>query len=130
MAKKPSVDVVPKLALDNKETKTLKIPTIRIPTTYRVNVICTAVRYGAQKEFDFVLKQYYKTNITDVKRDLSAGLACTKETWLMNKYLNELLEANNGDKVLEALRNLAKQSTGTPFAWSFFNTNWNTIYKK
>jgi hypothetical protein len=46
----------------------------------------------------------------------------------MSKYLSDQLE---NEKVLEALRNLAKQSAGAQFvAWNFFKANWESIYPK
>ena len=93
----------------------------------RPNVFCTAIRTGGQKEFDFSYAQYQKTNDTAFKRDISAGLACTKELWLIEKYLNYQNSVNN---TLQSLRNVAVKPFANTVAWKFLRAYWNSIYNR
>ncbi len=101
-----------------------------MPSSHRSTILCTAIRHGSNSEFLFALDQYGKTNNQNLKKDISTGLACTKEIWLINKYLYQELENGNINEVLNTLRHLANKPNGVDLAWNFIKDNWNFIYER
>ena len=46
---------------------------------------CTAVNLGGEKEWNFVWDRFLRANVASERAKLLRALACTKETWLLNK---------------------------------------------
>ena len=101
-----------------------------MPANHRSTIICTAIRHGPKSAFMFAFDQYTKTNNPQLKKDISTGLACTKELWLINKYLNYELENGNITEALNTLRHVANKPYGVSLAWNFMKDNWNIIHEK
>jgi hypothetical protein len=60
--------------------------------------------------------------------DYLVGLACSRDTWQLDKFLLDRLEASsdfNSD-----LENIVTKSTNYLFAWHFLKNNWLNIYVK
>lgn len=85
-------------------------------------VLCTSIRHGSAKEFEFLFSKAKGTNDTALKNVLLSGLSCSKEQWQLAKYLNDQLV--NSNSTLTALRNVATKSYGYLLAWSFIKNNW------
>jgi len=51
-------------------------------------VYCNAIKYGTYKEWSFALEQYMLEKDSNAKRDLQYGMSCSKEPWIITKYLN------------------------------------------
>lgn len=78
-------------------------------------------------EYNFVHKIYQETKKNCLKSDLFQCLSCTKETWLLNKYLNEHIDNNT---ILAAIKNVASKSYGNILALDFVRNNMNELIKK
>merc|ERR1712179_204635 len=59
-------------------------------------VYCNAIRYGGEREWDFGWERYQKSNVGSEKSVFLGALACTKEVWLLNRYLNMSLTEESG----------------------------------
>lgn len=57
---------------------------------------CTAVRNGGEKEWSFLWKQYQKSNIATEKSTILRSLGCTREIWLLSRYLEWAINENSG----------------------------------
>ncbi|XP_050303200.1 aminopeptidase N-like [Anthonomus grandis grandis] len=55
-------------------------------------VYCTALRHGGEKEWNFLWEKYLKSNVASEKNRILGVLGCTKEAWLLNRYLEWSLE--------------------------------------
>ncbi|XP_077977862.1 aminopeptidase N-like [Glandiceps talaboti] len=61
----------------------------RIPQDVRALTLCTAIRHGGQDDWDFAYRELKKTTDHSLTDDITSGLACTEQVWLLQKYLND-----------------------------------------
>ncbi len=102
-----------------------------IPTGLRTIVLCTAIRHGSEDNFNFAFQFMNSSKDNSLKRDIIAGLSCSKESWKL-KYLldTQLADLNNSVDPLATINNLATKSNGYLIAWNGLKDNWNKIYEK
>ncbi|KAG7263697.1 hypothetical protein CRUP_007765 [Coryphaenoides rupestris] len=58
----------------------------------RSTVYCSAIAAGGAKEWNFAWEQFQSATIATEAEKLRAALACTKQPWLLNKYLEYTLK--------------------------------------
>ena len=58
-----------------------------IEVDMKSTIYCQAVENGDETEWDFGWQQYENSNVATEKRDLLGALSCTKEVWLLNRYI-------------------------------------------
>ena len=108
-------------------------PTVNpIPKDYRAFVYCTAIKYGSKSEWNFASNQYDAETDSNAKKEIQNSMACTREPWLINRFLNDQL---NHTKVrrqdtLFGLRYASTKSLGNIMTWDFIKTNWNELYDR
>lgn len=87
------------------------------------------MRHGSSKDFDFLYKKA-KSNETSsiLKNDFFTALSCSKEPYLLSKYLND--QSNNKSNTLTALRNVATKPYGYLIAWNYLKSNWDDLYSR
>jgi aminopeptidase N len=51
-------------------------------------VYCTAIRQGKEAEWSFLWKRYVNSNVGAEKSMIIAALSCSREQWLLNRYLD------------------------------------------
>ncbi len=104
----------------------------KIPTSLRSTVICTSIRNSNTREnFELAFERFKSAKDNALKRDIIAGLSCTKDTWLL-KYLVDS-QLNNLDQAfdtLSTLNNVATKPNGHLISWNSLKENWNQIYQK
>jgi hypothetical protein len=66
----------------------------RIPGEYRIFVYCAAIQYGSINEWEFASKQYDKEQDPSQKYYLQGGMSCTQQTALIERYLNDQINAS------------------------------------
>ena len=54
-------------------------------------VYCTAIAEGTTNEWEFALRWYKTENLAEEKARLLYALACSKETWVLSKYVLNLI---------------------------------------
>nr|XP_034185647.1 aminopeptidase Ey [Osmia lignaria]XP_034185648.1 aminopeptidase Ey [Osmia lignaria]XP_034185650.1 aminopeptidase Ey [Osmia lignaria] len=90
-------------------------------------VYCTAIRVGGQTEWDFAWRRYLETNVGSEKDLLLHALGCTRETWLLSRYLDWAITENSGIRkqdVGRVLNSVACNAIGQPLAFNFFRDEW------
>ena len=60
-----------------------------IEVDMKSTIYCQAVENGDETEWDFGWQQYENSNVATEKRDLLGALSCTKEVWLLNRYIKK-----------------------------------------
>ncbi|XP_077977893.1 aminopeptidase N-like [Glandiceps talaboti] len=63
-----------------------------IPPDIRALTLCTAIRHGGQDDWDFAYRELKKTTDESLIDDITSGLACTEQVWLLQKYLNDYFQ--------------------------------------
>lgn len=93
-------------------------------------VYCTAIRVGGQDEWDFAWQRYRKTNVGSERDILLGALGCSRETWILSRYLDWAVSENSGIRKQDAARvfgAIASNSVGQPLAYSFLRNKWDHI---
>jgi len=91
---------------------------------------CNAVANGGEEEWNFAWQRYEKSNVASEKAILLSAMACTKEVWLLNRFLNMSITPSSGvrkqdgGKVIVAV---AKNTVGSLLAFDFLSENWRHI---
>ena len=93
-------------------------------------VYCTAIRVGGQVEWDFAWQMYLETNVGSEKDLLLHALGCTRETWLLSRYLDWAITENSGIRKQDIGRifnSVASNSVGQRLAFNFFRNKWSRL---
>lgn len=95
-------------------------------------VLCTGVAHGTSKDWDFVWERYLKEDLMSEKYRLLKSLACTREPWLLERFLRWVLKKDADIKpqdsgtVFEAV---AENVYARDIIYNFFRTNWQDIFR-
>lgn len=95
-------------------------------------IYCTAIRYGGEKEWDFLWEQYLKSNIATQKSTLLHALGCTRELWLLNRFLEWSIKENSGIRrqdCVSVFYDVADNNIGYYAAKTFLWNNVKDIYQ-
>ncbi|KAJ8417585.1 hypothetical protein AAFF_G00224280 [Aldrovandia affinis] len=95
----------------------------------RPMVYCSAIGAGGEVEWDFAWKML-KVSSSDVERErLVEALACTKQVWILNRYLEYTLDPDKIKPELfsSTIRSIAKNVVGQYLAWDFVISQWSNI---
>ncbi|MEQ2264561.1 hypothetical protein XENORESO_012548, partial [Xenotaenia resolanae] len=103
-----------------------------INANLKSTVYCTAIAAGGDEEWDFVWKMYKNATIASEVDKLMHALSCTKEPWLLNRYLQYCLDPEKIRKqdVSFTFIYIAQNPIGQPLAWDFIRSNWDYIFNE
>ncbi|XP_022181225.1 aminopeptidase N-like isoform X1 [Myzus persicae] len=93
-------------------------------------IYCTAISYGSEEEWDFAWKMYKMTTVASEKDLLLDALGCSRETWILARFLSYALQNNSSirnqdiSKVFYALTN---KVAGQEVAWNYVRDNWRNL---
>ncbi|XP_063230213.1 aminopeptidase N-like [Bacillus rossius redtenbacheri] len=93
-------------------------------------VYCTALREGGQDEWDFAWQRYRHTNVGSEKDILLGALGCSRETWILSRYLDWSMTDNSGIRKQDAARvfaAVANNPIGQQLAYKFLRSKWDKI---
>lgn len=103
-----------------------------ISPNLKATVYCSAIREGGQAEWDFAWERYLKSNVGSEKSLLLTALACTRETWILSRYLHWAVTEGSGIRKQDASSVFVAVSDnviGQPLAFAFLRDNWMRIRK-
>ncbi|XP_069957725.1 aminopeptidase N-like [Cherax quadricarinatus] len=95
-------------------------------------VYCQALATGGAEEWDFAWNQYLKSNVASEKHRLLRAMGCTKQLWLLSRYLEMAFDPNSGIRRQDSelvFGSIAFNDIGRPLAWTFLRDNWKMIYE-
>ncbi|XKL66949.1 hypothetical protein PGB90_010369 [Kerria lacca] len=95
-------------------------------------VYCTAIRVGGQREWEFAWQRYLKSNVGSEKDILLSALGCSRETWILSRYLEWALNETSGIRKQDVVRVFTAVSNnviGQPLAWIVLRDQWNRLVK-
>uniref|UniRef100_A0A671SEP6 Aminopeptidase n=1 Tax=Sinocyclocheilus anshuiensis TaxID=1608454 RepID=A0A671SEP6_9TELE len=98
-----------------------------IPPNLKVTVYCNAIAAGGVEEWDFGWQMFKNSTIAAEAEKLLYGLSCTKEPWLLNRYLEYSIDPNliRKQDVTYAIVYIAGNVIGQPLVWDFIRANWD-----
>jgi len=102
-----------------------------VPLNLRPVVYCTAIRSGREKEWSFLWRRYINSNVGAEKSMIILALSCSREQWLLNRYLDWSLNSTLVRKqdATIVFGGVAREETGFHLARNFLFENIDEIYK-
>uniref|UniRef100_A0A4W5MKR3 Aminopeptidase n=1 Tax=Hucho hucho TaxID=62062 RepID=A0A4W5MKR3_9TELE len=96
----------------------------------RTTVYCSAIAAGGAAEWEFGWTQFKAATIAIEADKLRFALACTKQPWLLNKYLEYTLDATKIRKqdATSTIVYIASNVVGQSLAWDFMRDRWSYIF--
>lgn len=94
-----------------------------VPLDLRSVIYCTAIRHGDENQWDFLWQRYLNSNVGTEKVLILGALACTREVWILNNYLDYSLDSKSGIKSQDstiAFASIANSEIGFYLAKDFF----------
>jgi aminopeptidase N len=101
-----------------------------ISENLREIVYCTAISVGGQAEWDFAWERYLNANVENEKETLLMALGCSKEIWILSRYLEWAVTERSGIRKHDSARvfaAVANNAIGQQLAYRFLKTNWNRL---
>ncbi|XP_070695568.1 aminopeptidase N-like [Pempheris klunzingeri] len=102
----------------------------KISANLRSTVYCSALAAGGVKEWDFAWSMYKNATIASEADKLMYALSCTKQPWLLNRYLEYCLDPEKIRKqdATYTIVYIASNPIGQPLAWDFIRAKWSHIF--
>ncbi|TNN70174.1 Aminopeptidase N [Liparis tanakae] len=102
----------------------------KISPNLRYTVYCSAIAAGGVKEWDFAWSMFKNATIATEADKLMSALSCTKQPWLLNRYLDYCLMPGNIRKqdATSTIISIAGNPIGQPLAWAFVRAKWDYIF--
>ncbi|XP_041652254.1 alanyl (membrane) aminopeptidase b [Cheilinus undulatus] len=96
----------------------------------RSTVYCNAIAAGGAAEWEFAWKQFKDVSIAIEADKLRYALSCTKQPWLLTRYLEYTLDPNKIRKqdATSTIVYIAGNVIGQPLAWDFVRAHWTYIF--
>ncbi|KAM7396135.1 hypothetical protein PAMP_019203 [Pampus punctatissimus] len=102
----------------------------QIHPNLRSTVYCNAIAEGGAEEWDFAWSKFKNATIAIEADKLRYALSCTKQPWLLNRYLGYTLDPNMIRKQdgTSTIVYIANNVIGQPLAWDFVRARWSYIF--
>ncbi|XP_042352305.1 aminopeptidase N-like [Plectropomus leopardus] len=102
----------------------------QINPNLRSTVYCNAIAAGGADEWEFAWSQFLNTTIASEAEKLRSALACTKQPWLLNRYLEYTLDPDliRKQDATSTIVYIANNVVGQPLAWDFVRARWSYIF--
>ncbi|KAK3895772.1 hypothetical protein Pcinc_000525 [Petrolisthes cinctipes] len=101
-----------------------------ITPNQKSTVYCTGIAEGGEAEWNFAWNQYLTTNLGTERDIILTALGCTKEIWILSRYLEMSITEGSGIRRQDASRSIdavARNDVGRDLAWNFIRDNWYQI---
>ncbi|XP_017039013.1 aminopeptidase Ey-like [Drosophila ficusphila] len=103
-----------------------------VPINVRSTVYCTSIKHGSDADWEFLWTRYKKSNVAAEKRTILTALGCSREVWLLQRYLEltfDPKEAIRKQDSMWAFQAVAFNEVGFLLAKKYFMDNVDFIYK-
>ncbi|XP_029010285.1 alanyl (membrane) aminopeptidase b, tandem duplicate 1 isoform X2 [Betta splendens] len=102
----------------------------RIHPNLRSTVYCSAIAAGGVAEWEFAWSKFKEATIAIEADKLRSALACTKEPWLLNRYLEYTLNSTliRKQDATSTIVLIANNVVGQSLAWDFIRARWSYIF--
>lgn len=102
----------------------------KINVNLKTTVYCNAIAAGGVDEWDFAWSMYKNATIASEADKLMYALSCTKQPWLLNRYLEYCLDPDKIRKqdATATINYIAGNTVGQPLAWDFVRSQWDRLF--
>jgi len=101
-----------------------------VPTSLQTSVLCSAIGKGNVTHWDFLWERYMNSNNANEKVNIMTALACSKEVWILERYLEMALSEESGVRKQDGYRvivGVSKNIVGRYIAWNWIRENWGAL---
>merc|ERR1711913_16218 len=101
-----------------------------VDVNLKYETYCSAIARGGEREWDFAWQRYKNINVASEKSTLLSSLGCTKEVWLLNRYLNMSLTEGSGVRKQDGsgvIGSVARNTWGRYLAFDFIRDKWDVV---
>lgn len=105
----------------------------RISKELRPIVYCMALKYGGEKEWAFMWNLYHKSNVATEKSTILNSLACTREIWLLRRFLQWTVVHDSGVRKQDStsvFASVAYNDVGYYVAKEFLHSQVAVVFKR
>ncbi|XP_034376252.1 aminopeptidase N [Arvicanthis niloticus] len=97
----------------------------------RYTVYCNAIAFGGEEEWNFAWEQFRNATLVNEADKLRSALACSKEVWILNRYLSYTLNPDYIRKqdATNTIINIASNVAGQSLVWDFVRSNWKKLFE-
>ncbi|KAK6494557.1 aminopeptidase Q-like [Huso huso] len=98
----------------------------KIPSYVRYDIYCYGIASGGVKEWEFAWEMFQSQNGTEQDQYLLFALSCSREPWLLNRYLQYSLDSSLVQRRYTGslLNYVIENDIGQSLAWGFIQENW------
>uniref|UniRef100_H2Y8Z8 Aminopeptidase n=1 Tax=Ciona savignyi TaxID=51511 RepID=H2Y8Z8_CIOSA len=102
-----------------------------ISPNLRDAVYCQAVANGGSDEWDFIWGRYQTEGDSHEKSALQSALACTKQLWIIQRYLEYTLDSTlvRNQDAYSVYVGLCGNDYARDLTWDFLRREWDYIYE-
>ncbi|KAI1904518.1 hypothetical protein AGOR_G00006470 [Albula goreensis] len=92
-------------------------------------IYCHGITAGGEKEWEIVWERYQKATIATEKDKLRYALSCSKDIWILSRYLQYTLDPTKIRKMdaVSTINYIARNVAGQSLAWDFVESQWTYI---
>ncbi|XP_044317187.1 LOW QUALITY PROTEIN: aminopeptidase N [Drosophila rhopaloa] len=114
-----------------KEFSGLTLTTNNIPVDQRETIYCTAIRLGTEADWTLLRRLYKRSNVSEERGIILSALACSRESWALDKMLTLAFGSSYlpKDDVLLIFSAVAQNPLGYILAKRYLVDNIQTIIK-
>uniref|UniRef100_B3P5I6 Aminopeptidase n=1 Tax=Drosophila erecta TaxID=7220 RepID=B3P5I6_DROER len=97
-----------------------------VPINVRSTVYCTSIKHGSDSDWEFLWTRYKRSNVAAEKRTILTALGCSREVWLLQRYLELIFDGKEGIRKGDskwAFQAVAKTEVGFLLAKKYFMDN-------
>uniref|UniRef100_A0A4W3K4Z7 Aminopeptidase n=1 Tax=Callorhinchus milii TaxID=7868 RepID=A0A4W3K4Z7_CALMI len=108
-------------AFDNLYYITLMLDRSEVYGDMKTTVYCNAIALGGEEEWEFAWKMFKSATIATEEAKLRSAMACSKEPWILQRYLDYTLDSEKIRKqdATSTIGYIANNVVGQPLAWNF-----------
>ncbi|KAG9340759.1 hypothetical protein JZ751_020351, partial [Albula glossodonta] len=106
-----------------------KSHTAQIHPNLKSTIYCHGIAAGGEKEWEIVWERYQKATIATEKDKLRYALSCSKDIWILSRYLQYTLDPTKIRKMdaVSTINYIARNVAGQSLAWDFVESQWTYI---
>ena len=93
-------------------------------------VYCSAIANGDEAEWDFAWERYKYSKVASEKDLLLNALACSKQPWLLKRYLDMCIAENSEIRLAsspDVISKISENFAGKYLAFRFIRDNWDVV---
>ncbi|XP_078539357.1 aminopeptidase N-like [Lissotriton helveticus] len=104
--------------------------TTSITPNLRSAIYCHAIAIGGEEEWEFAWEMFKRTTVAGEADKLRGALACSREPWILNRYLEYTWDHTiiRKQDAISTISSIANNVVGQSLAWDFIRANWERIF--